>query len=416
MQIRSVIKLGVVLSVVLFCIGIAFYGFARLSMADKENRVDIFEFVPKDCAGILETDNIDNFMHVFSQAAYSSQLDTLHRAGLMNDILSDLSRQLDTLHRAGLMNDILSDLSRYSSAAAHGLSYQMNHVVISFHRPHTAMDVVAYFRIGEEGKHQLIEAVKGKHGADFVPKKETYRGKKIEISKKETYRGKKIEIYPLSSTRYLSVYTTDGLVVGLVVVSYQKKLIEQVIDAVKDNNSLREDSVFTSIHHPQPASFITIYGRTPSVPFLGKESCHSWSEYDIHLNSEVFYLSGQMKEEQVDCLDRMLQAVHTVPVVSESDSLLVVSGRERVDSCISKVIASPSHTLFDECVSNLSRDASYIMVTDMEKVAAAPEQFASYLPPFLIRHADLFRSFILSIQFTEVNNRLSHIFVFTYKE
>ena len=379
MQIRSVIKLGVVLSVVLFCIGIAFYGFARLSMADKENRVDIFEFVPKDCAGILETDNIDNFMHVFSQAAYSSQL--------------------DTLHRASLMNDILSDLSRYSSAAAHGLSYQMNHVVISFHRPHTAMDVVAYFRIGKEGKHQLIEAVKGKHGADFIPKKETYRGKKIEI-------------YPLSSTKYLSVYTTDGLVV----VSYQKKLIEQVIDAVKDNNSLREDSVFTSIHHTQPASFITIYGRTPSVPFLGKESCHSWSEYDIHLNSEVFYLSGQMKEEQADCLDCMLQAVHTVPVVSESDSLLVVSGRERVDSCISKVIASPSHTLFDECVSNLSRDASYIMVTDMEKVAAAPEQFASYLPPFLIRHADLFRSFILSIQFTEVNNRLSHIFVFTYKE
>ncbi len=379
MQIRSVIKLGVVLSVVLFCIGIAFYGFARLSMADKENRVDIFEFVPKDCAGILETDNIDNFMHVFSQAAYSSQL--------------------DTLHRAGLMNDILSDLSRYSSAAAHGLSYQMNHVVISFHRPHTAMDVVAYFRIGKEGKHQLIEAVKGKHGADFIPKKETYRGKKIEI-------------YPLSSTKYLSVYTTDGLVV----VSYQKKLIEQVIDAVKDNNSLREDSVFTSIHHTQPASFITIYGRTPSVPFLGKESCHSWSEYDIHLNSEVFYLSGQMKEEQADCLDRMLQAVHTVPVVSESDSLLVVSGRERVDSCISKVIASPSHTLFDECVSNLSRDASYIMVTDMEKVAASPEQFVSYLPPFLIRHADLFRSFILSIQFTEVNNRLSHIFVFTYKE
>lgn len=379
MQIRSVIKLGVVLSVVLFCIGIAFYGFARLSMADKENRVDIFEFVPKDCAGILETDNIDNFMHVFSQAAYSSQL--------------------DTLHRAGLMNDILSDLSRYSSAAAHGLSYQMNHVVISFHRPHTAMDVVAYFRIGKEGKHQLIEAVKGKHGADFIPKKETYRGKKIEI-------------YPLSSTKYLSVYTTDRLVV----VSYQKKLIEQVIDAVKDNNSLREDSVFTSIHHTQPASFITIYGRTPSVPFLGKESCHSWSEYDIHLNSEVFYLSGQMKEEQADCLDRMLQAVHTVPVVSESDSLLVVSGRERVDSCISKVIASPSHTLFDECVSNLSRDASYIMVTDMEKVAVAPEQFASYLPPFLIRHADLFRSFILSIQFTEVNNRLSHIFVFTYKE
>jgi len=65
MQIRSVIKLGVVLSVVLFCIGIAFYGFARLSMADKESRVDVFEFIPKDCAGILETDNIDNLCMAF---------------------------------------------------------------------------------------------------------------------------------------------------------------------------------------------------------------------------------------------------------------------------------------------------------------------------------------------------------------
>lgn len=42
MQIRSVIKLGVVLSVVLFCIGIAFYGFARLSMADKREFEIIF--------------------------------------------------------------------------------------------------------------------------------------------------------------------------------------------------------------------------------------------------------------------------------------------------------------------------------------------------------------------------------------
>lgn len=377
MQIRSVIKLGVVLSVVLFCIGIAFYGFARLSMADKENSVDVFEFVPEDCAGILETDNIDNFMHAFSQMAYSSQL--------------------DTLHRAGLINDILTDLSQYSSEAAHGLSYQMNYVVMSFHRPYTAMDVVAYFRMGKEGKRQLIEAVKGKYGADFVPKKESYRGKKIEI-------------YPISSTKYLSVYTTDGLVV----VSYQKKLIEQVIDAVKDQKSLRDDSVFAAIHQPKAANFITIYGRTSAIPLLSREDCHSWSEYDIHLNSEVFYLSGQMYASS-SCMERTLEGIHALPVTEESDSLLVVAGTEKVDSCISRVAASPSHSLFDECVSNLSREACYIMVADMDKVYISPEKYASYLPPFIIRHSDLFRPFILSVQLTEVGNRLSHIFVFTYK-
>lgn len=378
MQIRSVIKLGVVLSVVLFCIGIAFYGFARLSMADKEHQIDVFEFVPQDCAGVLETDNIDNFMHAFSQVAYSSQL--------------------DTLHRSGLINDILSDLNEYSSVTAHGLSYQMHYVVMSFHRPHTAMDVVAYFRTGKEGKRQLIEAVQSRYGVDFV-------------AKKEMYRGKKIEIYPLSSTKYLSVYTADGLVV----VSYQKKLIEQVIDAVKDNKSLHDDPVFASIHHPQPANFITIYGRTASIPFLGKEACHSWSEYDIHLNSEVFYLSGQMYES-ADCQQRTVEAVRAIPTVCEPDSLLIVSGHNKVDSCVAKIAASPSHSLFDECVSNLSRDASYIMVTDMEKVMESPEKYASYLPPFMIRHADLFRPFILSVQLTEVDNRLSHIFVFTYKD
>ena len=34
MRLRTVAKLGVVLSVVLFCIAVGFYGFTRLSMTD----------------------------------------------------------------------------------------------------------------------------------------------------------------------------------------------------------------------------------------------------------------------------------------------------------------------------------------------------------------------------------------------
>ena len=39
-----------------------------------------------------------------------------------------------------------------------------------------------------------------------------------------------------------------------------------------------------------------------------------------------------------------------------------------------------------------------------------------HLPAFIYDHVELFRSFILSVQITNVNNKLSHIFVFTYKE
>ncbi len=35
MRLRTVAKLGVVLSVVLFCIAVGFYGFTRLSMTDR---------------------------------------------------------------------------------------------------------------------------------------------------------------------------------------------------------------------------------------------------------------------------------------------------------------------------------------------------------------------------------------------
>ena len=112
--------------------------------------------------------------------------------------------------------------------------------------------------------------------------------------------------------------------------------------------------------------------------------------FDIHLNSEVFYLSGSMYAPD--------------------------SSMHQIEERISRVLAIPQHTLFDECVSNLSRDASFIMVADMDKVAQNLDKYKGYLPTFIYDHIELFRSFILSVQITRVNGLFSHILVFTYKE
>lgn len=378
MKIRIIVKLSVALSVILFCIGIGFYGFARLSATDRYDDVELLAYVPEDCYGLFEADNLDYFMHGFSELAYASQL--------------------DTLQRAGLIDDVLDDLSRYSSSSAHGLSPKMNHLLISFHAPGKP-EMIAYFHSSKEGKKQLVEAVRKKYGGGFHPKKETYRGEKIEI-------------YPVAPTKYLSVYSHRGVLA----VSYQKKLIERVIDTQKDHTSLLDNEVFSSIHRPKSANYMAIYGRTASLPFLydvGQPHC--WSEFDIHLNSEVFYLSGAMYASD-SCMTEISERLSDVHPVSLEGSFLLLSGTEKVDSCVSRVIASPFHSLFDECTANLSREASYIMVADMDKVAAEPEKYAAYLPAFVSRHLNLFRSFILSVQITKVENRLSHIFVFTYKE
>ena len=40
MRLRTVAKLGMVLSVVLFCTAVGFYGFAKLSLTDKSREIN----------------------------------------------------------------------------------------------------------------------------------------------------------------------------------------------------------------------------------------------------------------------------------------------------------------------------------------------------------------------------------------
>lgn len=46
MKLRTVGKLGVVLSVILFCIGVGLYSFARLSSAESGKDTDLLASVP----------------------------------------------------------------------------------------------------------------------------------------------------------------------------------------------------------------------------------------------------------------------------------------------------------------------------------------------------------------------------------
>ena len=72
-------------------------------------------------------------------------------------------------------------------------------------------------------------------------------------------------------------------------------------------------------------------------------------------------------------------------------------------------------SLFNQCVANLSKDAVYTMVVDMERVVENSELFAGCLPSLLLNHATLLRSFIVSAQLSLTQNRPSHVWVLTYK-
>ena len=375
MRLHTIAKLGGVLSIILFLIGVGMYGFAKLSEAGNGKNVDLLTLVPSDCTGILETDNLDYFSNEYPHTSYAARL--------------------DSFNNTGVINSILTHILQYSTVGSHRLGNQMNHLFVSFHKPSDIENVVVYFKMSKESKRLLARIFSEKEGA-LSPKKEKYRGKEILV-------------FPYSQNRFISVYSGKGFLV----VSHQKRLIEKVIDAEKDQSSLRYDEDFARIYHSKSANFMTIYGRTPAVPILCSEATQVWSEYDVHLNSEVFYLSGRTYAGD-DCINYMQDKLTGIKMETDNN-FLVVSGQHQVDSCISEAIVSPHDALFDECVSTLSREASYIMVADLDVVASSPEKYVAYLPPFVKNNLENFRSFILSVQITKFHDRLSHILVFTYK-
>ena len=58
-------KVGVIVSIILFCIAVGVYSFVQLSVADKGKNVDLLSFVPADCMAVLETDNADFLVNEF---------------------------------------------------------------------------------------------------------------------------------------------------------------------------------------------------------------------------------------------------------------------------------------------------------------------------------------------------------------
>jgi hypothetical protein len=289
----------------------------------------------------------------------------------------------------------------YAGDNAHGLSYQMNQLVVSFHQPVTPHNQVVYLRLGMADEQLLSDMLREYVSGNFLPKEEEYRGKKILI-------------YPLSHDEFLATYTEEGFVV----LSYQKRLVEEVIDAQLDETALGYDAVFSRVLDKKKSKdFLTLYGRSSSIPSLDLDS-NTWSEYDFHLNSDVVYLTGDMYALEINAeKENMIKSLNDMAVVKE-EGLFVSAEKDSTTYYMAEAFDANdtgNRTLFNECVANLANEVDFSLVADMQKVEENPKHFESYLPSFMIENASLLRSFILSAQLSLNGERPSHIWVFTYK-
>lgn len=248
MKLRTLVKIAVTSSVVLLCAGFASYSFFRLSAAEDRKDFNLYTLVPLSASAVLATDDAAELVIEIDELACSKKQQYLH----ISRLFTDLKQYLYT---------IVED-------TPHGLSRQMNQVLISFHEPDNDRNQVLYCSLAlDDG--ELIEKVVQKYTSSDYP------------SRVFNYKGEQIDIYPMADGNFLSCYLTRDFMV----ISYQKKLIEEVIDAQKSGESLASDSTFLEIRSPQKSAAIaTIYTRI--------EGMIGWTEFDMKLKDNFIYFSG----------------------------------------------------------------------------------------------------------------------------
>lgn len=263
MKPRILIRIAVIVSIVLLCTGFGVYSFLRMNAVESRQDFNLFTLVPQDATAVLETDRVAELVEDINALHCSKDGRFLY----VSDLFVCLKMYLNTL---------VGD-------TPHGLSRQMNKVLISFHEPDTPLNQVLYCSLGA-GDYELVESFVRKYCSSSFP------------SKCFDYKGEEIRIYPMADGRFLAAYFTSDFLA----VSFQKRLIEQVIDACCSKQSLMELPSFRTMYADKRSNVAaTVYVRMKEVD-MGKKTdgirsqaqLGSWAEFDMKVNEEAVYCSG----------------------------------------------------------------------------------------------------------------------------
>lgn len=263
MKLRVLMKISVFTSIVLFCTALIAYLFLRMTAVENNENFNLYKLVPTDAVAVLEINDVEELI---------GDIDEL-----------DCSRDHHFLYISHLFSLLKTNLYALKEESAHGLSRQMNQMLLSFHEPDSDKNQVLYCSLGT-GDFGLIERLIQKYflGASMV--------------KTAQYKGKDIRIYPMPDGSFLSCYVTSQFVA----VSFQKKLIEQVMDAYSSGHSLSRDPSFKMTRaKKQINGAVTISVRMQSLD-MGKMtdgafstiSLGGWTEFDVRMGGKTLYFTG----------------------------------------------------------------------------------------------------------------------------
>lgn len=128
MKLRVLIRIAVIVSIVLLCTGFGAYSVPAHERGGKPADFNLFTLVPQDATAVLETDRVADLMEDINGLHCSKDDHFLY----VSELFAYLKKYLNTL---------VGD-------TPHGLSRQMNKMLISFHEPDTPLNQVLYCSLG----------------------------------------------------------------------------------------------------------------------------------------------------------------------------------------------------------------------------------------------------------------------------
>ena len=289
MKLKLIIRLAIVLSVVLLCTGFGVYSFFRLNAEEHRQDFDLFSLVPQDVVAVLETNHLGELV---------ASIDGMK-----------CSREGKFLYASDLFVLLKDGLHALIEESPHGLSVQMDKMLLSFHYPDNPSNQVLYCAMGK-GDYDLMESFINKFSSAAFP------------SKYIDYRGEEIRIYPLADGRFLSVYLTRNFLVA----SFQKRLVEQVIDAHRAKETLSHLKSFNQLPlEDKPHVEAKVFVRMSAVS-MGADSLRAqtqvggWTAYDLRLEEEAIYCSGVCRDDG--------QASTFIHTMKQQQPMQVIAGAE----------------------------------------------------------------------------------------
>lgn len=260
---RLLLRILAVAIAVLLCVGIFLYSFRQFSALDERHDFNLYTLVPQDAVAVFETDRM-------------AQL--IENVNMLNS-----SRDDRFLHVSDLLAYLHKHFSALIESVPHSLSREMNKVLVSFHEPDDARNQILYCSLGE-GDYELLE--------EFI-----HRSLPVDFPVKTLeYHGEEIRVYPVSEERFLSVYITSHFMA----VSFQNRLIEQVVDAYRQKKALAHLASFQEIHVDkrravEAALYVRLKNIEMGMPADSTDyslSVGGWSEFDLKLEPGAIYCTG----------------------------------------------------------------------------------------------------------------------------